>query len=154
MGSDFTTGSEVPVGNVASGEKEAAILGISREFRRAQIVNRAFAHRQPFRVERRDHRRIDLVNRLDKVFQPVNKGFDVHQALKIEHAQPIEVNRVSHAANRQVLDMRAFATKQRHHAVGITLTLERLQIVRHGNQVNFRRQFHCRMSPITVGENT
>ncbi len=50
--------------------------------------------------------------------------------------------------------MRRFTAQQRHNAVSVTLALQRLQVVRYRNQVHFRRQFHCRVTPVAIGENT
>ncbi|MNW16666.1 hypothetical protein D3C71_2155890 [compost metagenome] len=58
---------------------------------------------------RRDHRAVHQINLLDKVAQAIDKGFQVHQALEVQHARGIEVDRVSHPTHRQVLDMRRFA---------------------------------------------
>ncbi len=50
--------------------------------------------------------------------------------------------------------MRRFTAQQRHDAVSVTLALQRLQVVRYRNQVHFRRQFHRRVTPVAIGENT
>ena len=36
--------------------------------------------------------------------------------------------------------------------VGLPLDIERLEVVRHGDEIDFRREFHRRMAPIAVGE--
>jgi hypothetical protein len=36
--------------------------------------------------------------------------------------------------------------------VGLALHVEGLQVVRHGEQVHFRRQLHRRVAPVAVGE--
>lgn len=46
-----------------------------------------------------------------------------------------------------------FTAEQRDNVVSVALTLQRLQVVRDGNQVYFRRQLHCRVAPVAVGKN-
>ena len=153
MRSDRTIRGQIRILNVAAREQEAAVFTVGREFRHAQVVHRTFTARQPFRVERSDNCSINLVNLLNKVAQLVDEGLDVHQAFQVQYAQAVEVDRVGNATHRQVLDVRRFTAQQCHHAVSITLAFQRLQIVSYRNQVHFRRQFHRRMSPVTVGEN-
>ena len=154
MGSDRAIRGQIRILNVAAREQEAAVFAVGREFRHAQVVHRTFTTRQPFRVERGDNRGINLVNLLNKVTQLVDEGLDVHQALKVQHAQTVEVDWVSDPTYRQVLNVRRFTAQQRHDAVSVTLALQRLQVVRYRNQVHFRRQFHRRVTPVAIGENT
>ena len=153
MRGDRTIGRQIFISNVTTREQEAAVFTVSREFRRAQVVNRALTTFQPFRVERSNDRGINLVNLLNEVAQLINERLDVHQAFKVQHAKTVEVNRVSNPTYRQVLDVRRFTAQQRHNAVGITLAFQRLQIVSDRNQVHFRRQLHCRVPPATVSKN-
>ena len=154
MRSDRTVSRQIGILDVAAREQEATVFAVGREFRHAQVVHRTFAARQPFRIERGDNRGINLVNLLNKVAQFVDERLDVHQALKVQHTQTVEVDRVRDTTYRQVLNVRRFTAQQRHDAVSVTLALQRLQVVRYRNQVHFRRQFHCRVPPVAISENT
>ena len=154
MRGDRTIGRQVCIGNVTTREQEAAVFAVSREFRRAQVVYRTLAAFQPLRIECGNNRGIHFVHLLNKVAQLINEGLDVHQAFKVQHAKTVEVDWVRHPTDRQVLDVRCFTAQQRHDAVGITLAFQRLQVVCNCNQVHFRWQFHCRVTPAAVGKNT
>ncbi|CNU06913.1 Uncharacterised protein [Salmonella enterica subsp. enterica serovar Bovismorbificans] len=139
MRGDRTVCRQIGIGNVTAREQETAVFTVGREFRRAQVVHRAFATLQPFRIVGRDDCGIHFIHLLDKIAQLIDKRFDVHQAFKVQRTDAVEIDRVRHPTDRQVLDMRRFTAQQRHHAVSVTLTFQRLQIVSDRNQVDLRR---------------
>ena len=153
MRGDRTIGRQIGIGDVTAREQEAAVFTVCREFRRTQVVNRTLTTFQPLRIERSNNRGINLVHLLNEVAQLIDEGLDVHQAFKVQHAEAIKVNWVSNPTYRQVLDVRRFTAQQCHNAVGITLAFQRLQVVCDRNQVHFRRQLHCRVTPATVSKN-
>ena len=105
MRSDRTIRGQIRILNVAAREQEAAIFTVGREFRHAQVVHRTFTACQPFRVERGNNCGINLINLLNKVAQFVDERLDVHQALKVQHTQTVEVDRVRDTTYRQVLNV-------------------------------------------------
>jgi hypothetical protein len=80
---------------------------------------------------------------------------DVLDRIELLHVQRrlvIQVDGVDDAAHRKVLDVGRLAAQDRDDLVDLALVLECLQVMRHRQQVHFRRQPHRRVPPITVGE--
>ena len=59
---------------------------------------------------------------------------------------------VGDAADGQVLDVRRLGAEDGDDLVGLALHVERLQVMGHRQQVDFRRQLHRRVAPVAVGE--
>ena len=151
---DFLEGCQVAVGNVAARQRKNRTLAVERNIRDGDVIGDTATNRRPVRVETANDGDVDQIDVLHEVVEFVDPLFDGKQTLDGQHRLRISCQRVGHAADGNVLDVRRFRTEHGDDLVGITLNFERLQIVRRGDQVHFRRQFHRRVAPVTIGKNT
>jgi hypothetical protein len=127
---------QVAAFNEAAGEGKLRSLGIERNIGYRQIVGDAFAYCCPFRIESAHGSDVDQVDILDKIGQFIDPALDGHQAFYREHRLRIRRQRIGHATDRHILDVRRLRAQNGHDLVGFALHFERLQIVRHRQQVD------------------
>ena len=107
----------------------------------------------PVGVEGTDGGDVDQIDVLDEVGQFVDEALDRHQALDGQHRLRIGGQRIGDAADGHVLDVRCLGAEDGNDLVGLALHFQRLQVVRHGEQVHLGRKLHRRVPPVAVGEN-
>ena len=74
------------------------------------------------------------------------------EPIHVHGGHAVEVDGVLHAADGEVLDVRRLAAQNADHLQRLALILERLQVMREGDEVHVRRQMHRRMSPVAAGK--
>ena len=134
------------------GYHELGSLRVDREIRRREIVGDARAIAGPVGIDRADGCHVDQVNFVDEVGELVDLGLDRHEAVHRQNRLTVDRNRVRDAAHRHILDVRGFRAEDGDDLVGLPLDIEGLKVVRDGDEIYFRREFHRRMAPIAVRE--
>jgi hypothetical protein len=152
-GLDRLVAGKVAALDEAAGHGELRALGVHRNVGHGQVVGDALADRRPVGIEGADGGDVDQVDVLDEVGKLVDETLDRHQALDGEHGLRIGGDRVGHAADGHILDVRGLGAEDGDDLVGLALHFQRLQVVCHGHQVHLGRELHRRVAPVAVGEN-
>ena len=122
---------------------------MSRQVAVGHVVGQPAADGAPILVERRDRQQVRDIDLLDKGLGVVEQFAHVSQALGINRIGLVNIERARGSAH-QVVRMRVFPAEDRMHLHDLLLPIQRFEIVRQAQQVDFRRQFHRRVAPIAV----
>ena len=90
---------------------------------------------------------------LDECLGPLDHPGDVRHALGVDRAALSGIDRGGHAADEEVR-MGVLSTEDRVQANYVPLPVERLQVVGHGQEVDFGREFVRRVTPVPVREDS
>ena len=149
---DERGGRRAAVEQDAAGKIERRSAVVPRQVWNGQVVLHAGAVGEPLGVAGGHGARVGKVDLLDEGHDLVDEPLDHVQPIHVERGEAVEIDRVGDAADRQVLDVRRLAAEDGDHLVGLALELQRLQVVREGDQVDLGAQVHRRMPPVAVGE--
>ena len=141
-----------PLKIVPPGKSNVVPAAVEREVRHRQVVRDAGAVLQPVGVHRADGAHVDEVDLLDEGLHLVEQVLHLVQLRHVQRRVVVQVDGVGDAADGEVLDVRRLAAEDGDHLVRLALVVERLQVVRHGEQVHLRRQLHRRVAPVAVRE--
>src|SRR5208283_5787192 len=117
-----------------------------------QIIPQPAANLRPFRVEGSNGQKIGNVDLVDEVVGLRNQILDHVQACNVDGGVALQRDGRSHSSD-QIIGMRIFSAEDRVDLHQFLLPLQRLQVVRNGQEVGLRWQLVGRMSPVSVGEN-
>ena len=117
-----------------------------------QVVADATAVTGPVLVERRDREQVGDVDLGHEVASRGGERLELGDRVSVQRRLAVGIHRRGHAADQEALQVRVLAAEHGVHLDELALPVERLEIVRDGHQVRFRRQSIGRMAPVGVGK--
>ena len=143
---------EIAVEDRAAREIELRALRIERQVRHRQVIRDTLAVTEPVGIHRADRADVDEVDLLYELVHRVQQALHLIELGHVQCGVVVQIDRVGDAADREVLDVRGLAAEDGHNLVHLALVVQRLQVMRHRQQVHFRRELHRRVPPVTVRE--
>ena len=150
---------EVPAQNRAARHQQG--LGIRRagcrKISEGHEISGAFAGLEPVLVEGGDRERVRYIDLIDEFAHLLDDLRDLLQPHGIDRraAGPlaaVHADRGGRAADQEIR-VRILAAEDGQQLCDLALPGERIEIMRNGHEVGFRRQFVERAAPVGIGEN-
>ena len=116
-----------------------------------EVVARAAADGRPLLVEAGDRHQVGPVHLLHEPLGPRDHVVDVGQPRGVDRRRLVEIDRRGHPAHQEIR-VRVLAAEDRVQPDHVALPVERLEVVRHREQVHLGRQLVRRVPPVAVGE--
>ena len=117
-----------------------------------EVVLVAGAELRPVRVEAATAMHVRDVDLLHEVAHLLDALGDEGDPLPVDDVGRVRVHRRRHAADEVRLEVRVLAAEDRVDLDDLALPVERLEVVRHRQQVGLGRQLVGRVAPVAVGE--
>ena len=145
---------DVSVHDVAAGKVVGLSATVQREIGDGEIVADPAANLEPLRVHGGHGTHVHQVDLLHELVNLGEQRADRLEAVHAESRLAVEIDGVGDSAHGEGLDVRRFRSEDAHDLQSLALVFQCLQIVGEGEQVDFGRQPHRRMSPVAVGEDS
>ena len=127
---------DISAHNDAAGQIVRAGVRVERQVGNGKIVRDATADLEPLRIHRRDGADIDQINLIDEFRDFGEKHPNLLKLVHAERALIVQINRVGHSADQQVLDVRGFRSQHADDLESFALILQRLNVVGEGKEVS------------------
>ncbi len=121
------------------------------KFAVAEVVGQAAAPTGPVLVERGNGQQVGNIDLVDELVGLADQTRDQVEPLGVDGGYFIHVDGAGNAAH-QVIRMRVLAAEDGVDLDDFLLPVERVKIVRDGDQVHLGRQLVGRVAPVAVGE--
>ena len=144
---------QIAVQDRAARELELARVAeaIGRQIAVGQVIGQAAADGAPVLVKRRDGQQVGNINLFDEGLGVGQQFANVGETLGVDGVGLVDVQRARRAAD-EIIRVRVLAAENRVDLDNFLLPFQRLEVMRHAQQVRLRRQLHGRMAPVAVGE--
>ena len=131
---------QVAIQNRATGKLEVVGLSVAArgQITIGQIILQPTAVAGPLFVEARDRHQVGNIDLFDKFFSLLDEAADMVQPLHIDGVHLFRIERARHPAH-QVIRVRVLAAENGMDLHDLLLPLQRFQIMRHRQQIHFRR---------------
>ena len=127
------------------------VVAVGRKFAVAEIVVQAAAVLGPVLVERGHGQQVGNVNLVDELVGLADEPRNQVEPLHVDGGNLVDVDGARNAADK-VVRVRILAAEDGMDLDDFLLPLQRVEIVRHADQVHLGRQLVGRMAPVAVGE--
>ena len=144
---------QVAIENHAAGILEGLRLAVALggKFAVAEVVRQSAAPTGPVLVEGGNGQQVGNVDLVDELIGLADEARDQVEPLGVDGSHFVHVDGAGNSAH-QIIRVRILAAEDGVDLDDFLLPLQRVEVVRNGDQVHLGRQLVGRMAPIAVGE--
>jgi hypothetical protein len=145
---------EISIQHNAPGNQKAfrIVNGFGRQIPVRHVIADT-ASPQVLLVEAGNSENIRNQNLIHKDFGLIDFGFDKTETLNVDHAVIVQIDGSRNPAHR-IIGVRILAAENGMDFDDFLLPIQRFNIMRHPQQIDFRRKLIGRVSPVGIGKDT